>query len=465
MELFHPESQKNVDYLKLNLIRASFKYHFNATGFINMVPETPTSDYVLSLQSIEAVSNITDTLFDVQIIVVPKDIPGKMILQLVLESGVATTSVQTKLRMTSFEGIDTFCGSSTTECSPDNATATTMMEYIIKQSSSILITQNPDYQFNGWQHGSVICDYEISFVTPLREIKVSDGASSAMDLYLANVGDAFSEVGLDENFTLGATSEQNEISCDSNHFVCDYSSFLKNNIRLGRTGACLPRRWLCDGYIQCPTIIDELDCDMAGRSTERPEVSFMDEFELFVDEVYISHKTFPKHYRNNQHTVQTFTTSSEMVFVLHFEHFHLEVDRVTGQCGDFIELKYQVINQTFISQYCGNIATGEEPFIPPRRLVIPSAEFQLTFTSDSFTHFDGYLIRVESIPKTIYFGFAFNYLNFTLFNESLYYQCYVSDSGVPVIIPLRWRCDRIIDCPLGSTTMTLYRLPRAREII
>ena len=132
----------------------------------------------------------------------------------------------------------------------DNTTAASMMNYIMTQSGLIFSTQNPEFQLNGWLHGSVVCDYEISFVQPLREIKTSDSSQSAMSLFLDNMGSAFSDMGVDENYTARATLERKEISCDADNFVCDFTEFLNDDVVLSRTGACLPNRWRCDGYIQ-----------------------------------------------------------------------------------------------------------------------------------------------------------------------------------------------------------------------
>jgi len=314
----------------------------------------------------------------------------------------------------------------------DNSTAVSMMDYIIEQSSSIFATQNPQFQFRGWLRGSVVCDYEMSFVTPLREIKANteDNAKSAMNIFLDNVGTAFSDMGVDENYTTTATSQRKEISCDGNHFACDFFELLNDNVELSRTGACLPNRWLCDGYIQCPTLVDELGCETL-RSPIKPETSFEPAVELFIDDMWISHQNYPKHYRNMQHTIQKFSTSSEMIFVLHFEMLSLEVDRVTGECADFVQVRYLLMNQTFTSKFCGNMETGQVPYVPPRRLIVPSDKFELTFQSDQFTHFDGYLIRVESIPKTMYLGFSPQFLNMTLFNDTLYFHCDPSEQGCP----------------------------------
>jgi len=97
------------------------KYHFNSTAIEEKYGLAADSDYAISTGAAETVSimhvNITA---EVNIITVPTDLRAQMVFELVLESGVATTSLQTKLRMTSFPGMDSFCGTSiiVNECSP-----------------------------------------------------------------------------------------------------------------------------------------------------------------------------------------------------------------------------------------------------------------------------------------------------------------------------------------------------------
>jgi hypothetical protein len=105
-----------------------------------------------------------------------------------------------------------------------------------------------------------------------------------------------------------------------------------------RTGACFPDKWVCDGQIQCPTAIDELDCD-SSRTSKSPEISHEADLEIYVNQVYISHPTFPNHYRNNLDIRQDFSTNADMIFVLFFELFDIEVDRISGTCADFIKIR------------------------------------------------------------------------------------------------------------------------------
>ena len=62
--------------------------------------------------------------------------------------------------------------------------------------------------------------------------------------------------------------------------------------------------------------------------------------ELFVDNIYVSHENFPFHYKNNKDRRQTFVTGPDMVFMVKFELFHLELDRTTAACADY--LKFQI---------------------------------------------------------------------------------------------------------------------------
>ena len=117
------------------------------------------------------------------------------------------------------------------------------------------------------------------------------------------------------------------------------SEFLRSS--KGRTGACLPEKWRCDGIVQCPTTEDELNCPLA-TSIDLDSLNFQtsDIVEVFVDNIYVSHENFPFHYENNKDRRQTFVTGPDMVFMVKFELFHLELDRTTATCADY--LKFQI---------------------------------------------------------------------------------------------------------------------------
>ena len=119
MKIFEPNSKSVVQHLKSTLLTSSMKYHFNSTTFVEKYPIAASYDYAMSTsQTISILSD--DVTSDVSIITVPTDLRAQMIFELVLEAGVATTSLETKLRMTSFPGVDSFCGNSSigNECKP-----------------------------------------------------------------------------------------------------------------------------------------------------------------------------------------------------------------------------------------------------------------------------------------------------------------------------------------------------------
>ena len=86
--------------------------------------------------------------------------------------------------------------------------------------------------------------------------------------------------------------------------------------------------------------MDETDCvGVTSRDLENVPVDTRDLVEIFVDSVFVAHENYPFHYENNQHKRQTFTTGPDMVFMIRFEFFHLETDRTTAQCADYLEIK------------------------------------------------------------------------------------------------------------------------------
>ena len=77
--------------------------------------------------------------------------------------------------------------------------------------------------------------------------------------------------------------------------------------------------------------------------------------------------------------------------------------------------------------YCGDINSGVVPFSPPKELFIPTNEFSIDFHSDAFSHFDGYVLNVISIPKTLYFGFLPDFVNSTNEIEEIF-SCTQTDT-------------------------------------
>ncbi len=227
-----------------------------------------------------------------------------------------------------------------------------------------------------------------------------------------------------------------------------FRKHLRSELRLPKTGACLPDDWICDGFIQCPTAIDELNCPIRSKSS-RIEIVRDSEIEIFIKAIYVAHENYPRTYKSDQLQVQTIRTSDEMIFVLYFERFHLEIDRTTGSCADYFQVQYEVAGQNVLNQYCGNIETGDAPFLPEKRMFVPSNKMEIQFTSDSFTQFGGFLIRIESIPKSVYMGFIPTIVDATSFNQTESFKCQ-DKSNLHVIIPRRLLCNNILDCPLGD---------------
>ena len=90
-------------------------------------------------------------------------------------------------------------------------------------------------------------------------------------------------------------------------------------------------------------------------------------------------------------------------------------------------LQFKIGNNTVENKYCGDVDSGVVPFSPPREMFIPSSEFSLNFHSDAFSHFDGYLMNVISLPKTVYFGFLPFFANVTKTSNEIF-ACDSSDT-------------------------------------
>jgi hypothetical protein len=104
-----------------------------------------------------------------------------------------------------------------------------MAEFIKQKSTSVYKGRETEFILKGWRKGSVICDYEISVFTPLREVS-KEPENNPAALFLQNIGDLFSEVGVDEEFTKNATVEETIIECDKGFFACDFGKYLKTQI-------------------------------------------------------------------------------------------------------------------------------------------------------------------------------------------------------------------------------------------
>ena len=62
----------------------------------------------------------------------------------------------------------------TDTCSPDVTSEQKMKNDIISRTQQMFPGKTPEFIFNGWSTGSIICDYEIKFIEPLRTAAVSN---------------------------------------------------------------------------------------------------------------------------------------------------------------------------------------------------------------------------------------------------------------------------------------------------
>ena len=125
------------------------------------------------------------------------------IIQINLEPGSREVNVDTKLRFQVDQTeTDSFCSGSskpetewavtsdsssltstkqvtslarkTDTCSPDVTSEEKMKNDIKSRTQQIFPGKTPEFKFNGWSTGSIICDYEIKFIEPLRTAPVSN---------------------------------------------------------------------------------------------------------------------------------------------------------------------------------------------------------------------------------------------------------------------------------------------------
>ena len=74
-----------------------------------------------------------------------------------------------------------------------------MIDFIKTTTENIFENQSPIFTFNSWKRGSVVCDYEIKFVQPIRELSIEATGPSPADLFLANLGSAFQDIEFEPN--------------------------------------------------------------------------------------------------------------------------------------------------------------------------------------------------------------------------------------------------------------------------
>ena len=103
------------------------------------------------------------------------------IIQINLEPGSREVNIDTKLRFKVDQAeTDSFCSSgisndtSADACTPDLTSAEKMQNDIRIRTMDIFPGKTPVLNFTGWSTGSIICDYEIKFIEPLRTAAVSN---------------------------------------------------------------------------------------------------------------------------------------------------------------------------------------------------------------------------------------------------------------------------------------------------
>ena len=87
MTLFNPVSMKYTEYVQSNLLSARSSYHFNSTSYKTKHPTE--SDYALTLPvAYEAPTVKNEMVINVDVVIVPKSSRNRIVLELILETGV-----------------------------------------------------------------------------------------------------------------------------------------------------------------------------------------------------------------------------------------------------------------------------------------------------------------------------------------------------------------------------------------
>ena len=271
--------------------------------------------------------------------------------------------------------------------------------------------KDPIINLNGWGSGSIICDYEIKFLEPLRFSKAKNDQSeqkdSLMQNFLAEAASTFADYQNNADYTKSSTSEAERIVCDAEGtFACDYRQQLNKTwtSAIERSGGCLPDSWRCDGFVQCPTATDEIDCTSVNAPAVH--ISRKRNKKLYLSHTYSSHLNYPKNYRAQEQWEQTYETGSDMIFALHF--IDLQLERGATNCLDWIEIEYQQDSTSkFTERLCGDLANlvfveynnQLSPHSLPKTQYIVKSEFTIRFRANGNNQLKGHLIRIESIPK------------------------------------------------------------------
>ena len=108
-----------------------------------------------------------------------------------------------------------------------------MKDDIESRTMQIFPGKTPILDFKGWSTGSIICDYEIKFIEPLRTAAVSNKKENAKsgfrEQFLENAKQMFKDMKNDDAFTNQSTTEVSKVICDGidNTFVCDFSDQIR----------------------------------------------------------------------------------------------------------------------------------------------------------------------------------------------------------------------------------------------
>ena len=358
---------------------------------------------------------------------------GRPIFQVNLDPGVKEVNIATKLKFESFDPSQTssFCGTSLTvqkskvsdsilkrvtrsaggSCSPDDTQAKNLLDDIKNKTRSMFPDKDPIINLNGWGSGSIICDYEIKFLEPLRFSKAkndqSEQKASLMQNFLAEAATKFAEYQNNADFTESSTSEAERIICDAEGtFACDYRQQLNDTWTraIERSGGCLPDSWRCDGFVQCPTASDEIGC--SSLNAPAIHISRKQIKKLYLTHTYSSHQNYPKNYRALENWEQTYETGTDMIFSLHF--LELQLERGDSKCLDWIEIEYEQDSSTnFTERLCGdsnNLVFVEHngqlsPHSLPKTHYVVQNKLTIRFRANGINQRKGHLIRIESIPK------------------------------------------------------------------
>ena len=355
-----------------------------------------------------------------------------------IEGGSSIQTVSTSLRLTSFEGVEDFCGDRA-GCIPDPIDEENLKDQITNSTIQALPGRDISIEFKGWARGSVVCDYDIVETVPLSLI--TDTYVSPMDQFLTSVS-VFDKFGVDKNFTEKFTQGKEKIECKDGYFLCDFADLRKSGVNMRKMSTCLADVLKCDGIVQCPSGFDEEGCLKQDLSTGLNLIKSEGDYILYDGFIWIASTDFgDDHYPGNINQRWNLKTSPGLAYLVTFIHFNTEYDRNTGSCAD--KLIFNIVNKgvvTFQYEFCGDMESASVPFVPPRSLPIYSLELAIEFNSDSFTAYDGFLIRIDVVPAVLIQAMLMT-------NDRETDNSVICDNRQ---LPINWKCDNEIDCSSGA---------------